>query len=198
MAMRRTRPRARIAAKACSTSSSPRPSIAPSASKGRGSSGRPCWLALQQAALQLGGHGAEQFDLYRLVALAKGADGRTEPFQHLVGQGLGQADVQLAEQLVGHALGFALEGFDGGEQLARGDQHLLALGRQAEARLAALAQAEAQARLQLGHLRADGRLADAQLALSGTEAAALHHGDEQTQQLQIEVAQLAEHAGSIH
>ncbi|MNF77462.1 hypothetical protein D3C85_639650 [compost metagenome] len=113
-------------------------------------------LILQQASLQFGRHGAEQFDLHRLVALAKTADGGAQPFQHLVIQCFGQANVEAAEQLVGHALGLALEGVDGAEQLARGQQHLLALGGQTKAGLAALAQAKAQARLQLGHLRADG------------------------------------------
>ncbi|MNP59733.1 hypothetical protein D3C76_1547520 [compost metagenome] len=92
----------------------------------------------------------------------------------------------------------ALEGFDGAEQLARGRQHLLALGRQAKARLATLAEAKAQARLQLGHLRADGGLAYAQLTLGGAEAAAFHHGDEDAQQLQIEVMELAEHGDTKH
>ena len=44
-------------------------------------------LALQQAALQLGRHRAEQFDLHRLVALAKAADGGGYSLQHLSIQG---------------------------------------------------------------------------------------------------------------
>ena len=155
-------------------------------------------LILQQAPFQLGGHGGEQFDLHRLVAPAKAPDGLCHLLQHGRRQPLGQTDMQAAEQLVGHALGLVLEGVDGREQPPGRRQHLLALGRQAKAGLAALAQAKAQARLQLGHLRADAGLADAQLTLGRTEAAAFDHGDEQAQQLQVEVAQLAEHAGSIH
>jgi hypothetical protein len=155
-------------------------------------------LVLQQAPFQFGGHGADQLELHRLVALAETSDGVPETLQHLVVQGFGEADAQLAEEQVGHTLGFALEGFDGAEQLARGRQHLLALGRQAKARLATLAQAKAQARLQLGHLRADGGLAYAQLALGRTEAAAFHHADEKPQQLDVEVMELAEHGGTKH
>lgn len=84
-------------------------------------------LVLQQAPFQFGGHGAEQLDLHRLVAPAKTPDGIAEALQHLVRQRLREADAQLVEQLVGHALGLALEGLDGGEQLARGGQHLLAV-----------------------------------------------------------------------
>ena len=145
-------------------------------------------LVLQQAAFQFGGHGGEQLDLHRLVACAKALDGLGHLFQHLRSQSLGQTDAQLAEQLVGHALGFVLEGVDGTEQPSCGAQHLLTLGRQAKARLAALAQAKTQAGFQLGHLRADGRLANPQFALGGAETAALHHGDKQAQQLQVEVA----------
>ena len=145
-------------------------------------------LVLQQAAFQFGGHGGKQFDLHRLVASAKALDGLGDLFQHLRGEPFGQADAQLAEQLVGHALGFALEGVDGAEQPACGVQHLLTLGCQAKARLAAFTQAKTQAGFQLGHLRADGRLANPQFALGGAETAALHHGDKQAQQLQVEVA----------
>ena len=68
-----------------------------------------------------------QLDLHRLVAPAKTPDGIAEALQRLVRQRLREADAQLVEQLVGHALGLALEGLDGGKQLARGGQHLLAV-----------------------------------------------------------------------
>lgn len=52
---------------------------------------------MQQAPFQLGGHGADQLDLYRLVALAKTPDGLADALQHLVRQCFGQADAQFAE-----------------------------------------------------------------------------------------------------
>ncbi|MNT12396.1 hypothetical protein D3C72_1473210 [compost metagenome] len=118
--------------------------------------------------------------------------------QHLVVEGFRKADAQLAEEQVGHAARLALEGLDGAEQLSRGGQHLLALGRQAKAGLAAFAQAKTQARLQFGHLRADGGLAHPQLALGRAEPAAFHHADEKPQQLDVEVMELAEHGGTKH
>ena len=152
---------------------------------------------LQEQALQLGGGGGDQLQVHGLVALAETADRPGELRQDFHVQPLGQADAHLAQQLVRHAARLVAEALDGDEQPPRRLQQVFALGRQAEAALAALAQAVAQARLQLGHLDADAGLAQAQFALRGAEAAALHHGDEEPQQLQVEVAQLAEH-GRLH
>ncbi|MCY1177490.1 hypothetical protein D9M73_178000 [compost metagenome] len=85
------------------------------------------------------------------------------------------------------------EGFDGFEQGACGAEELFALGGDLESALAAAAQAITKAGFQLGHLLADARLAQAQLTLGGTETAALHHADKQTQQLQVQIMELAEH-----
>ncbi|MCY1440664.1 hypothetical protein D9M71_569480 [compost metagenome] len=85
------------------------------------------------------------------------------------------------------------ECLDGLEEHARGLDQFFTLGRQLEAALATAAQAVAQARLELGHLLADARLAQPEYALGCTETAALHHDGKQPEQLQVQVVQLSQH-----
>lgn len=67
---------------------------------------------------------------------------------------------------------------------------------QGEAGAATLAQAQAEALLQIAHVQADGRAADAQHALGGGEAAALDHAAEDAQQADFKVADLGQRVGS--
>ncbi|MNN52861.1 hypothetical protein D3C81_1675850 [compost metagenome] len=114
--------------------------------------------ALQQLAFQFGGGGRQQFQGHRLVTLAKTADGGGDLRQHRLVERLGNPHAHFAEQLAGHAARFLAKAVDGDEQPTGGLQQVLALGRQAEATLAALAQAVAETGFQLGHLDADARL----------------------------------------
>ena len=112
-----------------------------------------------------------------------------------VGQGdevVGEADVQLAAQVLVQAVDLGAEALQGAEQLQRRLVHLAAFLGQGEAGAAALAQAQAEALLQVAHLLADGRAADAQHALGGREAAALDDAAEDAQQADIEVADLGQ------
>ncbi|MCY1434972.1 hypothetical protein D9M71_510510 [compost metagenome] len=71
-------------------------------------------------------------------------------------QVVGQADVQLATQMLVQAVDLGAEAFQGTEQLQGRMVDLAAFLGQREPGTAALAQAQAQALLQIVHLLADG------------------------------------------
>ncbi|MNM57271.1 hypothetical protein D3C81_684690 [compost metagenome] len=76
--------------------------------------------------------------------------------------------------------------------------HLAAFLGQRKTRASALAQAQAQALLEVAHLLADGRTADTQHVLGGRKAAALHHAAVDFQQADIEIADLGQGLWTFH
>ncbi|MCY1440278.1 hypothetical protein D9M71_565460 [compost metagenome] len=111
-------------------------------------------------------------------------------------QVVGEADVQLATQVLVQAVDLGAEGFQRRQQLHGRLVHLAAFLGQGEAGSPALAQAQAEALFQVAHLLADGRAADAQHALGSGEAAALHHAAEDAQQANVEIADLRQGFGA--
>lgn len=155
-------------------------------------------FAFQQPALQFVGRNREHLDQHVRRLFAKTADGRRDRFDDVRREPFGQTHPQLAEQRARHVLRVAREHVHRLQEPPRRLQHALAFRRQPEAALAAIAQPEPEARLELGHLRADGRRRHAERALRGAEAAALGDRQEQPQQLQIHVSEPGQHGNTSH
>ena len=120
-----------------------------------------------------------------------------------VGQGIvDDADLQFADQAAAQRAGAGAELLEGAEELQAGLVDGAALVGEAEADPAALAEAHAQPRLEVGEQRADARRAEIELGLGGREAAGLDDGQEHAQQLDVGVGELGQHgqtgAGALH
>ena len=102
------------------------------------------------------------------------------------------ADVEFAAQVLVQVVDLGAEPLQRRQQGLGRAIDLAALVGQGEAGAAALAQAHAQALLQVAHVQADRRAAEAESALRGGETAALDDGLEDAQQADIEIADLAE------
>ncbi|MCY1525601.1 hypothetical protein D9M68_605850 [compost metagenome] len=146
--------------------------------------------AVQHPLLQLGGRADVDVEVHvvppRDEALGGGRQGRVR-----VGDGgVDDAEVEGAADVLLEHVGIHAEGFHRRQQ-ALGrlvDGHAL-LG-EAEAAAPALAELDPEARLQLGHLFADGGLADIEGGLCRGEAATANYGLENPQQFQVDVIEL--------
>ncbi|MNO82377.1 hypothetical protein D3C76_736500 [compost metagenome] len=111
-------------------------------------------------------------------------------------QVIGQADVQLAAQVLVQPVDLGTEALQGTEQLQGRMVDLAAFLGQRKTGTAALAQAQAQALLQVVHLLADGRAADPEYVLGCREAAALDDAAVDLQQANVKIADLSEWVGA--
>jgi len=111
-------------------------------------------------------------------------------------QVIGQADVQLAAQMLVQAVDLGTETFQRAEQLQGRMVDLAAFLGQRETGAATLAQAQPQALLKVVHLLADGRAADAQHVLGGRKTTAFDYAAVDLQQADVEVADLRKWIGA--
>ncbi|MNS95993.1 hypothetical protein D3C72_1302740 [compost metagenome] len=104
--------------------------------------------------------------------------------------GVDHPQVEGAADLALEHIGIHAEILHRAQQPLGGFVDRLPLLGQAEAAAAALAELDAEARLQVAHLLADGGLGDVEGCLGGREATAFDDGVEDPQQLQVHVVQL--------
>ncbi|MCY1354371.1 hypothetical protein D9M69_407460 [compost metagenome] len=148
--------------------------------------------AIEHALFHLAGRRHADVDLHVRAALLQARQRMGDAHVRQCHQVVGEADVQLATQVLVQAVDLGAEGFQRRQQLHGRLVHLAAFLGQGEAGAAALAQAQAEALFQVAHLLADRRAADAQHALRRGEAAAFHHAAEDPQQADVEVADLGQ------
>ncbi|MNV75900.1 hypothetical protein D3C71_1692260 [compost metagenome] len=108
---------------------------------------------------------------------------------------VGQADVELAAQVLVQAVDLGTKTLQGAEQLQCGLIDLATFLGQRKTRASTLAKAQAEALFQVVHLLADGRTADAQDVLCRRETPALDYAAVDFQQADVEIADLREGVG---
>ena len=111
-------------------------------------------------------------------------------------QVVGQADIQLAAQVLVQAVDLGAKALQRRQQLLGALVHLAAFFGQGKAGAAALAQTQTEALFEVAHLLADRRAADAQGAFRRGKTAAFHHAAEQLEQADIKVTDLGQWIGT--
>lgn len=152
--------------------------------------------AIEHPLLDLAGGDHADLDVHIGTTVLQFGQGVGDAHVRQGDQVVGQADVQLAAQVLVQAIDLGAERFQGAEQLQRRVVDLAALLRQRETGATALAQAQAQALLEVVHLLADRRAADSQHVLRRREAAALNDAAVDLQQTDVEIADLGEGIGA--
>ncbi len=153
-------------------------------------------VAAQQPFLEIARRPHRDHEAHRLVAPPKARDRLAHARVRADRRVADEADRKRADERLVHVPRFARECVDGRVQLLRERVEALALRRQPKAAAPALAQPEADARLERRQLRADRRLAHVQRRLRGAHAARVRHRDEHADQPKVQVRQGAEHVFS--
>lgn len=154
--------------------------------------------AVQHALLDVAGHHHGDVDAHAGAARAERLQRLGNMHVRLRDQVVDDADVEVATQLAVQLVHFVAEVLDGGQQDVGRTQHFAALVGQRKAGAATAAQAHAQPFFQVAHVQADGRAADAQHAFGSRETATLHHGLENAQQADVEIAHLPQRYRLAH
>ena len=137
--------------------------------------------AVQYALLDFAGRGHADLDAHVRAALLQARQGVGDAHVRHGHQVVGQADVQLAAQVLVQAVDLGAKTLQGAEQLQGRLIDLAAFLGQGKAGAPPLAQAQAEALFEIAHLLADGRAANPQGAFGGGKTTAFHHAAEDAQ-----------------
>jgi hypothetical protein len=141
--------------------------------------------AIQDGAFDLVGRQRVDAECHKTPAVFEVRQGAGEWRARVGDPIVDDGDRKLADQLAAHRAYFGAEGFQRVEQLLTGFVDHTPLVGEAEPNPAALAEPHAQARFQVAHVAADGRLAEIEGDLGRREAARLHHRHEDRKQMQV-------------
>ncbi|MCY1367968.1 hypothetical protein D9M69_549250 [compost metagenome] len=135
--------------------------------------------AVQQPALDLARRTHAGVDFHPWPFGPDGLERLGDAHPGLGHQVVDDADIEVTAQLLVHQVHLAAKALDGHQDRLARPQHLTPLVGQGETRPPPLAEPHAEALLQVAHVQADGRAADAQHTLGSGEAAALGNRLEQ-------------------